>query len=172
MKPQIAPTYELAFDFAYRFFPERVLEKRKIAFFIEFLMCVALVIPLYLLTPPHLKTLLALFAASFHIFGWIFDTYTTHHSIQLGSWFEAQGYQRPFIEANPFLPDAPTLKDLLTSGNTIIEAIVLIILLFFPPFSLAFFVGHTSAAINNYKNEKRARFMKDILMGEKRLVVS
>lgn len=172
MKLQIAPTYELAFDFAYRFFPEKVLEKRKIAFLIEFLFCVALVIPLYLLTPAYLKIPLAIFAALFHLLGLGLDTYTTHRVLQLGGWFEQHGYYRPYMEANPFLADVPTLKDMLIGRNTLTEMIGLIILLFFPPFSLVFFVGHTSAALNNYKNEKRAQFMKDILTKKKHLVMS
>lgn len=82
--------YDKVFADAYIHFPESFWENRKISFFIEFLMCVALVIPVYILTPPHLKTFLAFFAASLHILGWGFDTYTTHRSIQLGSWFEQQ----------------------------------------------------------------------------------
>lgn len=172
MEAQIEPTYDLAFDFSYRFFPESVLEKRWAMYVIAAIVGVVVVIPLYQSTPPHLKVPLAIFAGVLHFVGMIFDISITHRLFQLGRWFEAHGYEIPFKETNPFLPDAPTLKDLLTAPVGFIELIVICILFFVPPFSLILFVGHMYGIITNLTYEKRGLLMKDILTKKKRLMMN
>ena len=98
---------------------------------------------------------LSLIALALAIAGWMFDTFNTHALFQLKPRFDQKGLDFPVVEANPHLPDFPTLQEQIFSWPTLLEVLFWVGSFYIPP--LGFFLGlaHLAAAFSNWQYKRR-----------------
>lgn len=85
------------------------------------------------------------------IVGVVVDIYSTWQATLLRPEFERRGKEFPIFEVNPFLPEQPVLKDLITKKQILILLIVCILGFVLPPFGFGQALGHTLQAIRNFR---------------------
>lgn len=104
-------------------------------------------------------TWLSVTAVALSLLAHVGDIFTTYLFYQLFPEFKKRGIAFPSQEANPFLPDYPTGKDLLSSWPIIVGFIVTTMIFYFAPY-LGFAVAITQAleALHNWYGYCEAKY--------------
>lgn len=161
MRDTMQPTFsrralqeELALLYADRRYPPRHYERH--LSWVELLLLELLLIgPVFLLYGLQPPGWLVLAVIGIHVGSVVFDTYTTHITGQIAPEYQSRELTYPLYESNPYLPDAPTLRQQILGVPTLADMIAILVGLMLPGFTIMILLGHLRAGLNNLRHHKR-----------------
>ena len=95
------------------------------------------------------------------------DTVATYRALSLRCDYDDRGLPFPTYEANPLLPDAPSLGQLIFGKATVVALCFVPLMLLFPPVGWALAAGHAAAIIGNKR--RRRQMQRELALFDKRV---
>jgi hypothetical protein len=85
----------------------------------------------------------------------LLDTYVTAMCLSLKSQYDSRGLWFPIAEANPLLPEFPTVRQLIWSWPSLVGLMVLPLVVIFPLFGFSLALAVLIVVMGNLRRRKR-----------------